>query len=60
MLFGATTARRAFDGDHPTAVLAGGSVLTSVALLRDVYWPKENPPSLLDATWKPPPVMLSK
>jgi hypothetical protein len=26
-----------------------------VLMLR-LYWPKERPPSLLDGTWKPPPV----
>jgi hypothetical protein len=25
-----------------------------------LYWPKENPPSLLDGTWKPPLITLSK
>src|SRR5262245_9709744 len=29
-------------------------------LMMRLYWPKENPPSLLDGTWKPPPVALSK
>jgi hypothetical protein len=29
-------------------------------LMMRLYWPKENPPSLLDGTWKPPPVTLSK
>jgi hypothetical protein len=29
-------------------------------LMMRLYWPKENPPSLLDGTWKPPPVNLSK
>jgi hypothetical protein len=28
-------------------------------LMMRLYWPKENPPSLLDGTWKPPPVNLS-
>jgi hypothetical protein len=26
-----------------------------VLILR-MYWPKERPPSILDGTWKPPPV----
>jgi hypothetical protein len=21
-----------------------------------LYWPKETPPSILDGTWKPPPI----
>ena len=29
-------------------------------LMMRLYWPKENPPSLLDGTWKPPSVTLSK
>jgi len=29
-----------------------------VLILR-LYWPKENPPSLLDGTWKPPPSWCS-
>jgi hypothetical protein len=29
------------------------------ALMLRLYWPKENPPSLLDGTWSPPPVALS-
>jgi hypothetical protein len=28
-----------------------------VLMLR-LYWPKENPPSIIDGTWKPPPVVL--
>jgi hypothetical protein len=28
-------------------------------LMMRLYWPKENPPSILDGTWKPPPVTLS-
>ena len=28
-------------------------------LMMRLYWPKENPPSILDGTWKPPPVNLS-
>ncbi len=30
-----------------------------IPMLR-LYWPKETPPSILDGTWKPPPVALSK
>jgi hypothetical protein len=30
-----------------------------IPMLR-MYWPKETPPSILDGTWKPPPVALSK
>jgi hypothetical protein len=26
------------------------------ALMMRLYWPKENPPSILDGTWKPPEV----
>jgi hypothetical protein len=29
-------------------------------LMMRLYWPKENPPSLLDGTWKPPSVTLNK
>jgi hypothetical protein len=28
-------------------------------LMMRLYWPKENRPSILDGTWKPPPVVLS-
>ncbi len=24
-----------------------------------MYWPKEKPPSILDGSWKPPPVKLA-
>lgn len=27
-----------------------------LVLMMRLYWPKENPPSLLDGTWKPPAV----
>jgi hypothetical protein len=30
-----------------------------IPMLR-LYWPKETPPSILDGTWEPPPVALSK
>ena len=29
-------------------------------LMMRLYWPKEKPPSILDGTWKPPSVTLSK
>jgi hypothetical protein len=29
-------------------------------LMMRIYWPKENPPSLLNGNWKPPPVTLNK
>jgi hypothetical protein len=29
------------------------------ALMLRLYWPRESPPSILDGTWKPPPVTLS-
>jgi hypothetical protein len=28
-------------------------------LMMRLYWPKENPPSIIDGTWKPPPVTLA-
>jgi hypothetical protein len=28
-------------------------------LMMRLYWPKENPPSIIDGTWKPPPVTRS-
>jgi hypothetical protein len=29
-------------------------------LMMRIYWPNENPPSLLNGTWKPLPVTLNK
>ena len=26
-------------------------------LMMRIYWPKETPPSILDGTWKPPPIL---
>ena len=29
-------------------------------LMLRLYWPKETPPSILDGTWKPPPVEAAR